>query len=361
MTGALSEHDIHAAVRRKLGPGTPLDALRIEEMHRSRCTVTRLTETREPEQCWKYGLPPDRLDGLEEYDDLNAVPLDPPRDVNDRLTKVLLLRNSVKNVPCACGDGKRRCRHCTEGRLPCEETVTCTECHDTTAACDHCGGKQADRDWTPVRRAPDDRRKRKRVKCRRCHTPQAACATCAGDGCTECTKCTDGFRPCTKCNATGEVTCGDCDGRRSKSYWTEGRIRRVPTEQPPTERPCEHPPRRARKQIEHGTWSSSLLHDPDEPFEPMLNESHRSALDRCRAAKKPTGKDTELLRQVRFEQLALYRVTCVRRPHREYYVFRAQDGVRAVSVMPEHRRKLLLWAVLISGMLTLAALVLVLR
>ncbi|MFI5805290.1 hypothetical protein [Streptomyces sp. NPDC051561] len=362
MTGALSEDEIRAAVQRKLGPGTLLGEPRIVEMHRSRCKVVRLIETRTSKEFRENGEPPKRLDTWEKYDDLHAVPLPPPHGVTGEPRRKLLLRGSVHNTPCGCDDGLVDCPDCTNGQAVCAKDHPCKKCDDTTDACVRCGGIRAGRNWAPPQPAPDARQDAQRVRCRRCHAPRAACTGCAGMGRTECTKCHgSGTRRCESCNAKGTAKCGKCKGKGSNSVWTEGWITRVPTDQPPEELPHAHPPGTRRQIVNDGKWSFVVLRNADEPFPDMLDESHRSALDRFRLPRKPTKEEAELNREVRFEQLPVYRATFVQKPNREYYVFPAHDGVRAVSAVAPHMRRLLSWSAFVSAMLVIAALVLILR
>ncbi|MEU8887851.1 hypothetical protein [Streptomyces sp. NPDC048442] len=383
MAVELSDDEIRAAVKRTLRkPGVSVASARIEPIHRSRCTVRRLNESRQPVPR-DDNVKPEYLAGLQVYEgDLTDVRIAPPLDVRDTRTVRLLKHGTLKDVRCPhCrGSAHDKCPDCEGNRkVDCRRRNRCTDCGGGMNACTACNNGERGR-WTaddetsgPPRPTP---LKRPRVKCELCREPHAACALCRGRGDTKCTLCNGtGKADCTRCEARGRVDCPHCErpGRKStgrKVSWTEGHIVRAApnTPQKPLELPDTPLRDRVRREISNfGYWSPTPLDGPDAPLPRLLDERHRTELDRFRAPRKPaagkTGKrpGTELLREVKLEQLPLYRVTLPALDKREFYVFAGTDGARAVSVATpkELRRR---WAVALAAVLVaLLVLTLVVR
>ncbi|MFI0977138.1 hypothetical protein ACH4SP_08930 [Streptomyces sp. NPDC021093] len=378
----LSEDEIRAAVKRTLKPGVSAASAQIEAIHRSRCTVLRLNESRQQVRC-DDNAPPEDLRGLQLYEgDLMAVPIAPPLDVRDTRTVRLMKRGTLKNTKCThChGTARAKCLDCDGTRkVDCPRRVRCADCGGGMNACTACNNGEPgswqsdDKTSRPPKPTPH---KRPRAKCELCRTPNAACALCRGRGDTKCGDCNEtGKADCTGCKAGGKVDCPHCErpGRKStgrKVTWTEGHIVRAAPN--PPQNPLELPRTLLRSRVlrEISTfryWSPTPLDGPDAPLPPLLDESHRSELKSFCAPSKPAAGKTghrppvELLHEIKLEQLPLYRVTLPALEKREFYVFAGTDGARAVSLAtPKQVRKR--WAMaLTTVLLVLLVLTLVVR
>ncbi|MFJ2743398.1 hypothetical protein ACIO3O_27520 [Streptomyces sp. NPDC087440] len=358
MTEELSDEEIHAAVRRRLKPGASASLSKPVRLHRARCTVDRLDESRREVPCEANEKPAD-LDTLISYDTtLKAAKVPAPRSVSDTEPVRLFRHGSLSRRPCAyCSEGRMQCPRCKgAGRVDCPPRVPCEACKDSTA-CRSCDGSTAGRHAQPEEPDDDDP---ERVRCLKCRTPGVACASCRGMGRINCPECrTTGSVACPECAKAGTIPCGHCEGTGQKVTWTEGHVGRTHTRQV-RELPESWPGMRVRWKIKGpARWSEVLLRQPDDPLPALLEEGHRAELQQFRTAQRPDPGSREILRTVRLSQLALYRVGLSEDPNAEFYVFPTADGVRAVKVASGPRVQLITAAAVLAALVAVLVLTLV--
>ncbi|WP_327286869.1 hypothetical protein [Streptomyces sp. NBC_01198] len=262
------------------------------------------------------------------YDTLAAVALDPPKYPYPSETRKLVLRGSVVEKLCECGNGQVVCSRCGgRGDLDCAATAPCATCHGINP-CARCHGTGRAKGGTSTDIAtPTD----ERVNCRKCGTAKTACSGCHGQGQVPCPTCEGkGRRACPACHSEGTVVHKSCGGTGGSVSWTEGVITRTRRNEA-IRLPATGPARLARWRAgETGQWRETTLAHHD----PLPSDlAAQFATLRTRLAEQTD----EIARRATLRYLPLARVQVHQQAHRIYYVYPRDDTLQVRTLPSRHR------------------------
>ncbi|MEU3465265.1 hypothetical protein ABZ721_35685 [Streptomyces sp. NPDC006733] len=340
MAGAPSDDDILEAVERRLAQRGVLQKLHtpgaatIARCPLLDCRIVRSVEIRREQQRTHHGAKD--LSTYPTYQDLTAYPCPPPRDPATSQQHILVLRGSVRERHCDCGNGKVGCPRCKgRGRLSCDPRTVCLQCRGADP-CRVCRGTGRRRHVPRTSALPADG---DLVTCTQCGAREAACPTCTGRG----------TLTCPICNGTEVITCADCTGKGTINHaacggegrttsWTEGTISHTPQEAALV-LPKKPLPLVVRQRTRsQGQWRSAQVAGNDQPPED-LDATHRAAIGRVWGE-----RPNEVARSTNIRHLALARVEVAADPHRVYYVFPTPTGVQAIWLpSPRLVERVLAW------------------
>ncbi|MFJ4575488.1 hypothetical protein ACIP4W_29550 [Streptomyces sp. NPDC088846] len=337
MADSLSEDDILEAVARHVGRpgqgaqlrrvGADITRLPLLDLRVVRCVETRTTR-RESR--------PGRFDtsGLPTYEgDLRDHPVEPPKDPAVARTVELVLRDSVRTVPCGCDDGRQPCSRCRgKGKLRCDIGPVCPACKgvDPCAWCDGTGRRRTDRAAAePAREKPPVGR----TTCVKCRKPHTACPECEGRGAEKCPRCDDtGFRACPVCEGARTTEHAPCEGTGLVTLWTGGSVGQAPV-RASLKLPEPAPPLRVRQQTGRaGAWERATLAAAGAPLPDALDPAHLKAVESALAPRRG-----EVARRVDIGWLRLAAVTIPDDPDHVFYVFPGREGPDVLPVWSRRR------------------------
>ncbi|MCX4791073.1 MULTISPECIES: hypothetical protein [unclassified Streptomyces] len=335
MADALSDADILEAIARHIGrPGqgprlTGADIARqpMLDLRIVRCLETRTT--REESRPGTYDT-----SGRPMYEgDLRDHPVEPPKDPAVSRTVELVLRGSVRTVPCGCDGGRQPCSRCrATGKLRCDIGPVCPACKgvDPCTWCDGTGKRRKDRVGVePAREDPAAGR----TACVKCRKPRTACPECQGWGAKKCPRCDDtGFRPCPVCEGERTAAHTPCDGTGLITLWTAGSVKQAP-DRALLKLPDPAPPLRVRQQTGRAdVWERVTLVSAGDPLPEGLDPAHIKAVG---SALVP--RQREVARRVDIRWLPLAAVTIPDDPDHVFYVFPGREGAEVLPIWSRRR------------------------
>ncbi|GCD40414.1 hypothetical protein [Streptomyces paromomycinus] len=290
------------------------------------CRIVRTVESRTEQERVHHGKKD--LSGRPTYRKLDAYTVTPPAKAGDEQQWELVLRDSVRQEHCSCGNGEVACDRCQgRGALTCPASRICPACggSESCGRCDGSGVRRHDRIVAATGLG-------ERVTCLKCGALEAACRGCRGRGRVVCPDCagTESV-PCPRCDSQGTIAHTACRGAGRTVTWTEGLIRHTRSEER-VPQPPPHPPLFVRYLAkETGSWRTAAL-APGDKLPHDLPAAHQSAL-------KPrlTQVPGEVARCAHLRYLPVVRVMVPDDPHRVFYAFPEQGGPKVVAV-PSPRR-----------------------